>query len=148
MAQRALAPEVSTWPDADPQLIGSRCEACGATSFPRQSRCPRCSGSDVSEALLPRRGTLVTWTTQGFLPHPGFGGGQTAETFQPFAVGLVQLGDVVRVEGRLTESDPANIDFGMEVELTMIPFYVEEDGTEVMMYAFEPAGSRAGGVSE
>ena len=148
MTQRALAPEVSTWPDADPQLIGSRCEACGATAFPRQSRCPRCSGSDVSEILLPRRGTLVTWTTQGFLPHPGFGGGQTAETFEPFAVGLVQLGDLVRVEGRLTESDPANIDFGMEVVLTVIPFYVDEDGTEVMMYAFEPSGGPAGGVSE
>ena len=22
---QALAPEISTWPDADPQLIGSRC---------------------------------------------------------------------------------------------------------------------------
>ena len=148
MTQRALAPEVSTWPDAVPQLIGSRCEGCGATAFPRQSRCPRCSGSDVSEILLPRHGTLVTWTTQGFLPHPGFAGGQTAESFEPFAVGLVQLGDVVRVEGRLTESDPANIDFGMEVGFTMIPFYVDEDGTEVMMYAFEPSGSSAQGVSE
>jgi uncharacterized OB-fold protein len=98
--------------------------------------------------LLPRRGKLVTWTTQGFLPHPGFAGGQTAETFEPFAVGLVQLGEVVRVEGRLTESDPANLDFGMEVELRMIPFYVDDDGTEVVMYAFEPSGSLGGGVSE
>jgi uncharacterized OB-fold protein len=87
----------------------------------------------------------VTWTTQNFLPHPGFAGGQTAETFEPFAVGLVQLGDVVRVEGRLTESDPAKIDFGMEVELTMIPFYVDGDGAEVVMYAFAPAGSLSGG---
>lgn len=98
--------------------------------------------------LLPRRGTLVTWTTQSFLPHPGFAGGQTPQTFEPFAVGLVQLGDVVRVEGRLTESDPANLDFGMEVELTVIPFYVDEDGTEVMMYAFEPSRGPAGGVLE
>lgn len=146
MTQRALAPEVSTWPDANPQLIGSQCTACGATAFPRQARCPKCSGSDVSEVFLPRRGTLVTWTTQGFLPHPGFAGGKTPETFQPFAVGLVQLGDVVRVEGRLTEADPANLDFGMDVELTVIPFYVEADGTEVMMYAFEPSGTSAGGA--
>lgn len=145
MTQKALAPEVSTWPDANPQLIGSQCRDCGATAFPKQARCPKCSGADVSETLLPRRGTLVTWTTQSFLPHPGFAGGQTAETFEPFAVGLVQLGDVVRVEGRLTESDPAKIDFGMEVELTMIPFYVDGDGTEVVMYAFAPAESLSGG---
>jgi uncharacterized OB-fold protein len=93
----------------------------------------------VAEALLPRRGKVITWTTQGFLPHPGFGGGQTAETFEPFAMGLVQLGDVIRVEGRLTESDPAKLSFGMDVELTFIPFYVDQDGSEVMMYAFAPA---------
>ena len=139
MTQRALAPELSSWPDENPQLIGSKCGDCGATAFPRQARCPRCSGPDVSDILLPRRGKLVTWTTQGFLPHPGFGGGQTAETFEPFGMGLVQLGDVVKVEGRLTESDPARLAFGMEVELTFIPFYVDEDGSEVMTYAFAPA---------
>jgi uncharacterized protein len=137
--QKALAPEVSTWPDPNPQLIGSQCDDCDATAFPRQARCPRCGGGKVSETLLPRRGKLITWTTQGFLPHPGFAGGQTAETFEPFAVGLVQLGDVVKVEGRLTEGDPAKLIFGMEVELTMIPFFVDADGSEVMMYAFAPA---------
>ena len=93
----------------------------------------------MSDVLLPRRGKVVTWTTQGFLPHPGFAGGQTAETFEPFAMGLVQLGDVIKVEGRLTESDPTKLAFGMDVELTMIPFFVDEDGAEVMMYAFAPA---------
>jgi len=134
--QKALAANLSTWPDASPQLLGSRCGGCGSTTFPVQERCPRCSGPNMSELRLPRRGTVVAWTTQGFLPHPGFAGGQTAETFEPFVVGLVQLGDVVKVEGRLTESDPAKLQFGMEVELTMFPFYVDEDGSEVMAFAF------------
>lgn len=136
--RKALAPELSTWPDENPQLIGSRCGSCGATTFPTQDRCPRCSAADMSEILLPRRGKVVAWTTQGFLPHPGFAGGQTAETFEPFAVGLVQLGDVVKVEGRLTESDPDKLSFGMEVELTMFPFFVDDDGSEVMAFAFAP----------
>ena len=136
--QKALAPELSTWPDEPTQLIGSTCRRCGATTFPKQDRCPQCSTADMSELLLPRRGTVVTWTTQGFLPHPGFAGGQTAETFEPFAVGLVQLGDVVKVEGRLTERDPDKVRFGMEVEVTMFPFFVDDDGSEVMAFAFEP----------
>jgi uncharacterized OB-fold protein len=136
--QKALAPDVSTWPDEPPQLIGSRCQRCGATTFPKQDRCPRCSAAEMSELLLPRRGTVVAWTTQGFLPHPGFAGGQTADTFAPFAVGLVQLGDVVKVEGRLTKTDPDNVRFGMEVEVTMFPFFVDEDGSEVMAFAFAP----------
>src|SRR5690242_5396385 len=64
--QKALAPDISTWPDESPQLIGSRCGSCGATTFPVQQWCPRCSGGEMSELLLPRRGTLVAWTTQGF----------------------------------------------------------------------------------
>ncbi len=68
MTTKALAPDVSTWPAEDPQLIGSRCDDCSATTWPRQPRCPRCSGANISELLLPRRGTLVAWTTQGFVP--------------------------------------------------------------------------------
>jgi uncharacterized protein len=47
----------------------------------------------------------------------------------------------VRVEARLTESDPARLDFGMEVELRIVPFYVDADGVEVLTFAFEPVGS-------
>ena len=137
--QKPLA-DVFTWPADEPRLIGSRCERCGAATFPVQSRCPRCPGT-MAEILLPRRGTLVSWTTQGFPPVVPFAGDATDDNFQPFGVGLVQLDDVVRVEARLTESDPARLDFGMEVELRIVPFYVDADGVEVLTFAFEPVGS-------
>ncbi|ONH30823.1 Zn-ribbon domain-containing OB-fold protein [Pseudofrankia asymbiotica] len=136
--QKALAPEISTWPAEQPRLIGSRCGDCGATTFPTQARCPRCSGDKMSDLLLPRRGTLVAWTTQGFVPKLPYAGGETAKTFKPFGVGLVQLGDVIRVEGRLTEADPQKLAFGMDVELAMVPFYTDADGNEVITFAFSP----------
>ncbi|TLH59538.1 Zn-ribbon domain-containing OB-fold protein [Mycolicibacterium aubagnense] len=135
--QKALAPEISTWPDAEPQLIGSRCGECSATTFPRQDRCPKCSKAEMSEVLLPRRGTVIAWTTQGFPPGAPYAG-PTGKDFVPFGVGLVQLGDVIRVEGRLTENDPAKLEFGMEVELTMIPFTTDADGNEIVTFAFQP----------
>jgi uncharacterized OB-fold protein len=135
---KVLAPEVSTWPQENPELIGARCGACGATTWPKQDHCPRCSGPNMTELLLPRRGTLVAWTTQGFLPKQPYAGGETAETFTPFGIGLVQLGDDVRVEVRLTESDPAKLAFGMDVELVFVPFYTDEDGTEIVIWAFQP----------
>lgn len=135
--QKALAPEISTWPDENPQLIGSRCGACGATAFPVQDLCPRCSSAETSETLLPRRGTLVAWTTQGFPPGAPYKG-PAGKDFVPFGVGLVQLDDVIRVEGRLTENDPAKLQFGMEVELTMVPFTTDEDGSEIVTFAFQP----------
>ena len=135
--QIALAPDISTWPDDSPQLIGSRCGACGATTFPVQQRCPKCSGADMSEVLLPRRGTLVAWTTQGFPPGPPYKG-PTGKDFVPFGMGLIQLDDVIRVEGRLTENDPAKLQFGQEVELTMVPFATDDDGNEIVTFAFQP----------
>lgn len=138
---KALAPEISTWPDSEPQLIGSTCGACGATAFPVQARCPKCSSAEMSDALLPRQGTLVAWTTQGFPPGAPYKG-PTGKDFVPFGVGLVQLGTgedaVIRVEGRLTENDPAKLQFGMAVELTMIPFTKDEDGEEIITFAFQP----------
>jgi uncharacterized protein len=139
--QIALAPEISTWPDDNPQLIGSTCGKCGATAFPVQQRCPRCSAGEMSDVLLPRRGTLVAWTTQGFPPGAPYKG-PAGKGFVPFGVGLVQLGlgqdAVVRVEGRLTENDPAKLQFGQEVELTMVPFTTDDEGNEIVTFAFQP----------
>lgn len=138
--QKALA-DVFTWPADEPELIGGQCGDCGAVTFPTQSRCPRCGHPAMSERPLPRRGTLVAWTTQGFPPVVPYAGDATGESFRPFGVGLVQLDDVVRVEAKLTESDPAKLDFGMEVELEIIPFYVDENGDEIMTFAFAPVGA-------
>jgi uncharacterized protein len=141
---RMLAPDISTWPDDNPQLIGSRCADCGATTFPAQAFCPSCSGAAMSDLLLPRRGTLVSWTTQGFLPGAPYAGSETAESFEPFGMGLVQLSDVIKVEGRLTEGDPEKLEFGMEVELTMRPLFTDDDGDEVLMFAFAPVAAGSG----
>ncbi|HSA39524.1 MAG TPA: OB-fold domain-containing protein [Mycobacterium sp.] len=141
MATKALAPEISTWPDENPQLIGCRCGSCGATAFPVQDHCPRCSSAQMSELLLPRRGTVIAWTTQGFPPGAPYAG-PTGKDFVPFGVGLVELGfgedAVIRVEGRMTENDPAKLKFGQQVELTMIPFTTDADGNEIVTFAFQP----------
>ena len=56
----------------------------------------------------------------------------------PFGVGLVELGDVIRVEGRLTENDPVKLEFGQQVELTMVPFASDANGNEIVTFGFQP----------
>ena len=65
----------------------------------------------------------------------------TGASFAPFGVGLVQLDDVVRVEARLTESNPENLDFGMPVELRVVPFYTNAAGEEIVTFAFAPTSN-------
>lgn len=140
MARVPLREGIFTWPADAPQLIGSRCSACGIVTFPTQESCPRCASTGMAEHLLPRRGRLWAWTTQGFPPPSPPYTGATGETFEPFGVGYVQLGDEVKVEARLTEADPAALRIGMDMELVLVPFRTDDDGNEVVTFAFQPVG--------
>jgi uncharacterized OB-fold protein len=101
----------------EPRLVAARCLACDALAFPPRSRCAACGG-DVERVPLPRRGTLWTWTTQGFEPpSPPYVAGDGE--FEPYAVGYVELPGFLRVEGRLTESRPERLRIGMAMEVVV-----------------------------
>jgi len=122
-----------------PELIGSRCRRCGVVAFPRQAACSACTSSDVEERSLSRTGTLWTWTVQCFPPKsPPYAG--SPDDFEPYGVGYVELPGEIRVEARLTESDPERLHIGMPMELVLIP----APGLEgVLTYAFRPVGEEA-----
>jgi uncharacterized OB-fold protein len=85
----------------------------------------------MEAVVLPRRGTLWTWTTQGFEPKaPPYvpDGGE----FEPFGVGYVEFPGFLRVEGRLTEADPTRLRIGMPMEVVALE---RPSGTT---YAFAP----------
>ncbi len=126
-----------TWPSDEPKLIGSECQDCGAIVFPAQSGCPRCTSDNTQSKELGTRGNLWTWTIQGFPPKsPPFIG--EVENFEPFGVGYVEIHDQVKVETRLTVAEKEKLSIGMEMELTFVPLYVDEDGNEVITFAFAP----------
>jgi uncharacterized OB-fold protein len=50
---KALAPRFSTWPDENPQLIGSQCGACSATTFPASAALPQVQQVRDVGVLLP-----------------------------------------------------------------------------------------------
>jgi uncharacterized OB-fold protein len=90
--------------------------------------------------LTSRRGTLWTFTIQRFPPPapPWLG---DAERFAPFGVGYVELPEGVRIESRLTESDPEKLEIGMEMELVIEPYDRDADGNERMSFAFRPVAA-------
>jgi uncharacterized OB-fold protein len=88
----------------------------------------------VERVLLPRSGTLWTWTTQGFEPKAPFVPGPGE--FAPYAVGYVELPGALRVEGLLTESDPARLRIGQAMEVVA----TEHGGLRT--FAFAPVEPR------
>lgn len=140
MASVPVAEGVFVWPTDQPQLIGSRCTACEIVTFPAQGSCPRCASRAMVEHLLSPRGHLWAWTTQYFPPPSPPYMGPTGDAFVPFGIGYVDLAGEVKVEARLTEADPESLETGMEMELVVVPFRNDDDGNEVVTFAFRPVG--------
>lgn len=142
-----LAEGLFTWPSDQPALIAGRCPKTGRLSFPRREHVILDDGSlaETEVVQLPRRGTLWSYTTQNFRPtSPPYTGPDTAETFKPFAIGYIELPGALRVQARLTEPDTEKLRIGQEMELTIEPFGVDEQGREIVMYAFAPVTEPAG----
>ncbi|MEU0070062.1 OB-fold domain-containing protein [Streptomyces sp. NPDC006332] len=137
--QKPVAQGLFTWPPSTSEplrLIGSECADCGLVSFPAAPVCVRCASGQSKERLLADRGTLWTYTTQDFRPpSPPYDG---PETFEPYAVGYIELPGELLVEARLTEPDPQKLRIGQPMRLTLVPYTVQDDGTEVMTFAFAP----------
>ena len=138
-SQIPIADGLFTWPASSPQLIASRCTGCSEVAFPTQSGCPNCAGDSTEEVLLARVGKLWTWTIQQFPPpHPYAG---DLDAFTPFGVGYIELPEGIRVEARLTVSDPEKLAIGMDMELVVEKFAEREDGADLMTFAFKPVAS-------
>lgn len=137
--QVPVAEGVFTWPSDDPRLLGSRCTSCGNHTFPTQGGCPKCTGDQMEVVELSKRGTLWTWTVQGFPPKsPPYKGEVDPKKFEAFGVGYVELPGQVKVETRLTEADPDKLKIGMEMEMVLVPLYTDADGNTVVTFAFAP----------
>ncbi|UUU19386.1 Zn-ribbon domain-containing OB-fold protein [Streptomyces sp. DSM 40750] len=121
--------------DGDPpRLVGARCSECATVVFPRQDSCPRCSDGTMTARVLPVSGRVWSWTLQAFPPKPPYR--HPAGGHRPYHVGYVDLGEVL-VEARLAVPR-AEIRIGLPVRLTTVPAYQDDDGTEVVTFAFRP----------
>ena len=122
----------------EPQLLGGKCKACGNYTFPISAGCPKCAATDMEKTPLGTTGTLWAWTVQGFPPKsPPYLGDNDPKSFKPFGVGYVELPEVI-VEARLTESEPAKLREGMPLTLTLETLFQDEEGRDVVTFAFKP----------
>lgn len=116
-----------------PRLNGSRCVGCGAVYFPASSNCrnPECHDPHVAPALIGGRGELYSYTVQNYRPPPLF----QMEPWAPYAIGLVDLADGLRVMAML--SVPVeDIHIGMPVRLAVRTLFNTNESGEVTTHVF------------
>jgi uncharacterized OB-fold protein len=121
--------------DGDPPaLLASRCTNCGRYLFPRVDTCTYCASEETEPVDLAGPGTLWAWTAVTAAP-PGYEGAV------PFGIGVVELPEGIRVHTRLTESDPSSLAAGQPMVLRVVPLHQDDEGRDVVTYAFAPAAS-------
>lgn len=139
MAQVSIRDDILELTPDGPRLIGSRCTQCDNHVFPSSKGCARCTGTTMERVALGTRGKLWAWTIQGFPPKaPPYLGEADPTKFRPYGVGYVELPGQVKVEARLTESDPRKLQTGLPMELTTVVLRQDPSGNDIVTYAFAP----------
>ena len=128
--------------DGNLTLIGSKCSSCGTLYFPRAYGCnnPTCSVGTIEEVELSRHGKIHSFTVQYYPPPPPF---KAPDPFSPFAVGLVELADGLRVVGIVDSDNPESVKIGDEVDVVGGILYRNDDGEDVTVWKFRPSGAAA-----
>jgi uncharacterized OB-fold protein len=120
-----------------PRLFGSRCRTCGTPYFPRSAVChnPGCERSAVEDAQFGPHGTLWSYAIQNYPPPAP---ARYDEPYVPYAIGVVDLAEGLRVVGRIASGDPASLEVGSAVELVLEPLAREAGGDELVSWKFKP----------
>jgi len=119
-----------------PRLVGSRCRTCKTPYFPKSAVChnPDCKASRIEDALFGPIGTLWSVAVQDYPPPPP---AKFDKPYQPYAMGVVDLDDGLRVLGRMTTDDPRSVQVGARVELVIDALCHDEEGNEIVSWKFK-----------
>jgi len=134
----AVADDLFTVDETGTALLGARCTGCGTHYFPQPVSCrnPECDRKDLEIATLGRTGVLFSWTVQHYQPPALF----RVDDWQPYAIGLVELPEGLRVLAMLTGAPPGEVAIGSPLTLTTVALYRDDEGRDVSTYAYAPSG--------
>ena len=120
---------------AGQRLLGSKCANCATPYFPREAIChnPDCNDSKLEDAEFGPHGKIWSYTVQYYPPPPP---AKYDEPFEPYALGLIDLPEGLRVLAKVSADDPESVTVGADVELVIEKLYTNPEGNEVTTFKF------------
>lgn len=114
------------------RLEAKKCKKCGTILFPPRLICPECQSREFEDIKLVDKGKVLTFTIIRVPPH------QFVDQ-APFAVGIVELDDGVKLTGQIVDCNFEDIKIGMRVKTEFRKIYNEgESGILCYGYKFVP----------
>ena len=103
---------------ADGRLVVQRCLSCGEYQFYPRALCAACAGA-MEWVHVSGRGTLYTYTIIRQNRSPAFA------ALSPYAVGMVELEEGVRMMSNIVDCDVEQLGVGMALEVLLLKAAVD-----------------------
>ena len=118
--------------DGEPHLVANESTASGALYFDRRNADSKSGEPGFTRRRLANEGTVRTFT----IVHRAAPGVPT-----PYVSAVVDLdgGGTVKANVQNVPPDPEHVKLGMPVRMTTFVAGTDDDGTEAVAFAFEPA---------
>ena len=110
----------------------AKCTKCGKILFPPRNICPGCGSREFEDVRLAETGKLLTYTILHTPPQPFV-------DQAPYAVGIAEMDDGVRLTGQIVDCSFEEIKTGMPLRLEFRKIYSEgHSGVIYYGYKFVP----------
>jgi uncharacterized OB-fold protein len=110
-------------------MEAAQCSGCQKVLFPGRIVCPECGSREFEMIRLTGKGKLETFTITRVAPE-----GFTDQV--PYAVGIVELDEGVRVMGQITDCDPEELKIGDRLA-TEFRRIIEQGKTGIIQYGYK-----------
>jgi uncharacterized OB-fold protein len=111
------------------RLEAQKCKNCGAVLFPPRLICPECKSRDFEDTKLAEKGKVLTYTIIRVPPH------QYVDQ-APFAVGIVELDDGVKLTGQIVDCDFEDLNIGQRVKIEFRKI-CDEGESSIICYGYK-----------
>jgi uncharacterized protein len=112
---------------AEKKLVGTRCEDCGSLFLPPRAICLQCHSQRLVWHEISRKGRLVAFTSIYIGPSSMNRKGYNRDN--PYATGIVELEQGVKISGRLLGIDARSPDIAWIGSPVSVEFLEEEGQT-------------------
>jgi len=92
------------------KLMAAKCLKCGSKYVPPRPMCTNCFSKELDWVQLDTRGRLLTYTIIHVAP-------EQFQSMVPYAYGIVELGDRLRLPGIIRGIDHEKIEVGIGLEV-------------------------------
>jgi uncharacterized OB-fold protein len=116
---------------AQGKLKAGKCKKCGKTHLPPRPICDNCFSQDFTWIEVSDKGKLLTFCVIHIAPTK-------FQPLAPYAVGIVQLENGIKIPGMITDVPQEQLQIGMDLTIDFEACATPETWPQWPRYCFKP----------